>query len=252
MNGISVVCFLWWNPEFRAQYVPARVNTLYSMVKRHLSIPFKFYCAIGDRIDCTSAIAVAREELRSQIEVISLEGSPTFRPDVVGEQLGSWPCLSLFNPALQDQLAYDVILKLDLDSVITGSLDPLVKRIDSERITGWLDITHKILNPSFALMRKGFGGFIWDTFLNKPEDVKYLVETGDADRFGWDQAWLNRCTPETMKKFLTRADGVYHRREIERRGKLPGDARIVYFNATHKPWHENMKLKYPWIKDHYR
>ncbi len=206
-------------------------------------MPFTFYCL-------TDQPVALREYLSTSIKVISIADEPTFHLDPIG----TWPVLSMFNPEIQRQIPEETILKLDLDCVITNSLDPLISRtpITDQRMAGWLDISHKILNPSFSLMKNGFGSFVWESFLNNPDRVKNLIQSGDADRLGWDQAWIADAMPEHNKIYLTKENGIFHRRELERATSLPNRAAIVYFNSSWKPWHDKMKLYYPWIKDHYK
>lgn len=235
---IGVVTFYWRNESFRAVYEPRHVDTLYAMVKRHMSERFRFYCLTNDM----------GAEFRSGVEKISIADCPTFR----FEKVGSWPCLNLFNPEIQKQIPCDRILKLDLDCVIVRDLSPLLSFYIEDRITGWLDISHNILNPSFALIRNGFGHSVWESLTEKADHVESMIGSGHADKYGWDQAWLNYCISEDRKKFLTKETGIFHRRECDRGGTLPTKARIVYFNSSHKPWHEKMQLYYPWIRAHYK
>lgn len=242
MKEIGVLCFLWSNPTFRSQYTVKNVQVLHSMLKRNLKMPFTLYCA-------TNEPRKIRDALKGEIRIIPISDSPAFQMDVVG----TWPAIESFNPEVQAQIKESTILKLDLDSVIVSRLDSFLESIpiDADKMAGWLDWTHKILNPSFNLMQKGFGKFIYDAFLHDKKTIKTLIEKGLADKFGWDQSFIAQVCPEKHKIYLSKEDGILHRREIEPQGKLPNNAKIVYFNSTWKPWHDKMKLYHPWIKNHY-
>jgi hypothetical protein len=211
------------------------------MARRHCPIDFNFYCLTNDT-------ETAHRELPKSIKIISIADCPTFK----FTEIGSWPVLSMFKKHIQEQIKEERILKLDLDCVITGSLENLLGSFQPDMITGWLDITHKILNPSFALFQNGWGQFIWQRFLENQTRVQEIISSGMADKYGWDQIWINDSLESNQKKFLTKESGIFHRREIDKSAKLPGTAKIVFFNSSWKPWHEKMRLYYPWIKDHYR
>lgn len=234
----AILCFLWGNPKFRAQYGIKNVQILLSMVRRNVRVPFTFYCATDDW-------RKAERELTGGVKVLQLD------PAKLGiDPVGTWPGLSMFDPEIQDQIREPNILKLDLDCVITRPIDYLLPRIEAGKITGWLDPSHKILNPSFTLIENGFGRELWRDVFEKRELLNRMIGSGDADKYGWDQLWINHNLPEQKKKFLSEEDGLYHRRDIDKR--LPVTARVVYFNSSWKPWHDKMKLRYPWIKEHYK
>lgn len=233
---LSIICFQYSNPGFRATYGAEHVKKLYRMVKRNVTQPFKFYCIT----DCVLPYI-------DNEKILPIFLDKDLFPFTA---LGSWPVLSMFNPNIQKQIEGSVILKLDLDAVITGNIDSLIAKLKPGHLTGWLDISHKLLNPSFALFENGFGvKQIWNPYNERRPEVLELINDGRADKYGWDQAWINYVSRSF--NYLTKESGIYHRREIANGWKLPHNARIVYFNSTHKPWHQKMQDRYRWIKDHY-
>jgi hypothetical protein len=99
MRTLNVICVKWGT-----KYGSIYVNRLFNMVKKNLTKPFNFYCMTDDATGLTHDIRVL------PIADTSLSGW--------------WHKLSLFKSdfyGLQGTALY-----LDLDVVITGSLDPLI------------------------------------------------------------------------------------------------------------------------------
>ena len=100
---VNVLCMKWGT-----KYSAAYVNTLYSMVARNLSREFRFVCLTEDGVG-----------LDDQVEVFPL---PELSVDLGGPERG-WNKLAVFAETLYDLKGK--VLCLDLDLIITGSLDDL-------------------------------------------------------------------------------------------------------------------------------
>ena len=100
---VNVLC-MKWGTKYPAEYV----NTLYSMVARNLSREFRFVCLTEDAAG-----------LNDQVEVFPL---PELSVDLGGPERG-WNKLAVFAETLYDLKGK--VLCLDLDLIITGSLDEL-------------------------------------------------------------------------------------------------------------------------------
>ena len=100
---VNVLC-MKWGTKYSAEYV----NTLYSMVARNLSREFRFVCLTEDGVG-----------LDDQVEVFPL---PELSVDLGGPERG-WNKLAVFAETLYDLKGK--VLCLDLDLIITGSLDDL-------------------------------------------------------------------------------------------------------------------------------
>ena len=110
MNNIACV---WIPPKYNMSYV----ETLYNSVKRHQSKPFNFYC-----------LTTHPQEINNpNIIPIALEIEPLFET----EKKRWWYKSNLFNNHdWEGQILY-----LDLDTVITGSLDKFFEwEVDNFRI----------------------------------------------------------------------------------------------------------------------
>lgn len=107
MQPVNVICIKWG-----AKYGPEYVNTLYSMVSRNLSRPFRFVCLTDDR-----------DGIRDEVEVkpipqIGFEDFDQRKPWTFAH---GWLKLTCFAEPLHDLTG--PTLFLDLDIVIVGSLD---------------------------------------------------------------------------------------------------------------------------------
>ena len=100
---VNVLC-MKWGTKYSADYV----NTLYSMVSRNMSREFRFVCLTEDGAG-----------LHGNIEVFPL---PELSVDLGGPERG-WNKLAVFAETLYD--LEGKVLCLDLDLIITGSLDDL-------------------------------------------------------------------------------------------------------------------------------
>lgn len=101
-NCVNILC-MKWGDKYDASYV----NKLYHMVKRHLSLPFRFICLTDQTSDIEPGIEL--------FELPQVKGIRTAKRD------GGWKKLLTFiNPL------YDItgpVLFLDLDIVIVNSID---------------------------------------------------------------------------------------------------------------------------------
>jgi hypothetical protein len=100
-------------------------------------------------------------------------------------------------------------------------------------------------NGSMWMLRTGSRTRVWTDF-----DPQRSPMIGLAKRYvGSDQAWIAVCLGPDQPKW-TRRDGVYsYRNEIAPKyGILPHDARIVFFHGRHDPWHRDIQIKHPWVR----
>lgn len=98
---VNVLC-MKWGTKYPADFV----NTLYSMVARNMHRPFRFVCLTEDGAG-----------LHENVEVFPL---PALNVDLAGPERG-WNKLAVFAEELYDLKGK--VLCLDLDLIITGSLD---------------------------------------------------------------------------------------------------------------------------------
>jgi hypothetical protein len=133
---------------------------------------------------------------------------------------GWWNKLALFKPGLFDE--GDRIVYFDLDTLITGRLDELVK-YDGEfailrdvyRPNGW--------QSSVMMWRAGFGGNIWQSF----------VDHGFPDIAGGDQAWIE-FQAEKADILQDLYPGAFASYKVSK-GEIPDKASVVFFHGWPKP-----------------
>lgn len=241
---VTVVSWLWSDLNFkhhdRFRYTPEHVVRLQRSVTKHLSMPHRFIC-ITDR---------PQSAFPSGVEVVPIW-------DDLACYGGCYRRLKAFSSDMGDVLG-ERFVSMDLDCVVTGSLDPLFDR--PEDFVIWADPSPR--QPycgSMFMMNAGARREVWEKF-----------DKGNADltkrNFGYigtDQAWISSmCKGEAT---WSRKDGVYsifHFRQgkfgtienMARRGiqrELPDDARVVFFHGKQDPSMEKVHSVLPWIADHW-
>lgn len=166
------------------------------MVARNLSLPHDFVCYTDQKLDGVE-----------------------YRSTNV-DWPGWWQKVALFRGGPK--------LYLDLDVVITGSIDDYADRGELTIIRDW------------------WGGRFNSSVMwieNRP-DIYEKFRVADIDRWpGGDQDWIHACAPEAA----TFDDGIRsYKAHVRDRGL--GNARIVVFHGKPKP----DEVDEPWIAQHWR
>jgi hypothetical protein len=200
------------------------------MVRRNLTVPHKFICVTNEVID----------------------GVETFPLDYSKHVPGTiFMRLMQHNPVIGAQLG-ERILSLDLDVVITGSLDKLVSRPEDFII--WK-------NPNFPAPKRAY--FQSSVQLFTPGSKPELYEDFDPAttpkwvnwRFGGrEQAWISERLSWKDTPVFTSEDGVYGLGRLRGAGiydTLPGNACIVSTPGARAPWQPQVQQEFSWIKEHY-
>jgi hypothetical protein len=158
---LNVVC-LKWGSKYGAEYV----NRLHRMVSRRLGKPFRFHCLTEDGRGLDPEIVV--------LPLASTDGMS-----------GWWYKLALFKQdffGLRGQLLY-----LDLDVVITGSIDFLADAPgDFLIIRNWS--RQRMWNSSIMRFEIGAYAHIWERFAADAEGI--------MASYNGDQEWIFACEPE--------------------------------------------------------
>lgn len=147
------------------------------------------------------------------------------------------------------------ILQLDIDCVITGSLDRLIT--DHENIDyaiwknpNWPRPQRAYFQSSVQLYEPGARPQLFTQF-NKETTPRWVNW-----RFGGrEQAWISETLSWKDTHVITEHDGVYGAGRLGGEGvyggDLPGNACIVGFPGARAPWQDEIKQQFPWVKDHY-
>ena len=236
----NVIC-MKWGDKYSADYV----NILFNMVSRNLSIPFRFVCFTDDP-----------KGINEQVEVFDL---PSLNlPNNIPER--GWLKLTTFSKTLGD--LEGKALFLDLDLIITGSLDELfeiegdfliVKDFIRKDVTG---------NSSVYRFEIGHHEDVIENFKNNFTDIKnthrneqeYLSAFMDKKNLlsywpeDWCKSFKKHCIHKGLKQFFYPPE-------------LPENTRIVIFHGKPNPpeaiagksgkWYRKV-LPTPWVKDFWR
>jgi len=220
--GITVVSFLWHGERWKEQDGGQNyVNVLYRAVRRNLKKLDRFVCFSN----------IQDLELDNGIEINDL---PT------AQYRGCLPKLWMFS---RDAGLYGRVLALDIDIIITGSLD------DMATYDGDFAVRSKFAKGLEHLADGDIIGFnpekcynIWESFDKNPRAASR--ETQGRERY-----FYRKVMPEAdrwQEMFPGQIKG--YKVDIRKTGKLPDGTRIVSCSGRPRP-HE---LSHQWVKEHWR
>lgn len=229
---LSVVTFLWDNPDYRwnhlFRYLPGHVDCLARAVRRNLTLPHKFICVTD----------YPRECFDEPDEVVPLW--PDYR-----DLGGCYVRLKAFSQEMR-KIFGERFIWFDVDVVITGSLDVMLSR--PEEFIAWKDVDPRnAYCGSMVMMNAGARKQVWEDF-NRDTSPELA-----SNHIGTDQAWMcYRLGP--TEAVWTEADGVYsYRTHIKRayQNALPENARVVFFHGPYDPSQPEIQDSCPWVKEHW-
>lgn len=240
------VCTYLWTPDKGSRYGGCRgedVRLLQLQVARHLTVPHDFV-VVTDQPD---VFAHDRD-----IRAIPID----WTKHVPGT---CFVRLFTFSPQAKDVLG-EIVLQLDLDVVITGNIDHIVRR--DEPLVLWRNPRKWCLtfpeagyaaaltyfNCSMMLHRAGTMPEMWSEFDPQAEPPVHLG-------FWEDQRWIcGRVSKDNPH--WDGAHGVYRIGPPSRpwwgvHTTLPENSCIVTFPGNYgKPWHPDTMAANPWIAEH--
>ena len=171
-----VVCVKWGN-----KYVSKYANILYSMVKRHTTLPFEFHCITDNA-----------EGLDTGIKTIMFPGHPWIKT--------WWSKLWMFSPEMPLE---GNILFFDLDVVIHNNIDQLFKHNPGKfmiirdfnrcRVKDW-----KQSNSSCMRWEAGTMNHLYTDFVSNYErimkqnwgDQDWIMKAGKEQITHWPDEWI--------------------------------------------------------------
>jgi hypothetical protein len=233
---LAIVAYFWRDPARDAQnrgytFNHDHVRTLRNMVRRNCSAPHRFICVADETIE--------------DIETVPLD----WRKHVPGTV-----CIRLMQHNVEwcrSNLG-ERVLSLDLDVVITGSLDHIVSRTEDAifwRNPNFGQPQRAFYQSSVQLFSAGARPQLWEDF--DPEQTPRWMNW----RFGGrEQAWISERL-EWNEAIFTEADGVYGAGRLGSKGigsELPENACIVSFPGARAPWQPETQELHPWVREHYR
>jgi hypothetical protein len=163
---------------------------------------------------------------------------------------GCFARLRMFDPDWQMSQGIapgDRLVCLDLDSVVTGTLDPLFDREEPFVILQGANASNPCpYNGSVQMLRSGYFPDIWSRFsLEAARTVRHFV-------FPDDQGWLWDKMPDAAGWKAGSASGIYAFQKPgwpSRSTALPADARLVVFPGFRDP---SQFVELPWVQQHWR
>lgn len=235
---LTIVCWKWNNglhPKKQIQFTAEHVNILRASVERNLSLTHRFVCVTDDN-----------KGIHPEVQTVNIKRHFSDFSDLGGcyrrlKAFDMSTALALFGPRF---------ISIDLDVVVTGKLDELFGFQEDFRI--WED-THKRRTPycgSLWGMKAGSREKVWKSFETDPDECMGDAKTRKL--MGTDQAHISRCLHPKEKTWGVQ-DGVYNFNTRVRlmRGKLPENAKLVFFNGKFDPSHPWLQSNFPWIKRHW-
>lgn len=240
---LSVVTWLWNDEEYRYnhlfRYGAAHVDKFFRAVDRNLKLEHE-NVLITD--------APSHVQWSNVDRVIPLW--PDFRnlPGWRGKGHGCWHRLKAFDHNVGRKIGNRFVW-FDLDTVITGELDPILDRPEDF-------VVLRDANPptpycgSMVMMDAGARQSVWEDFCADPS----AAIAASRGLIGTDQAWMGRHLSDSEAVWDT-SHGVYNfQHDIERKhnGELPSNARVVFFTGPRDPSQPELQSRHPWIKEHWR
>lgn len=233
------VCSFWWHDpsvadQERYQYRPRHIEIHRSMFARHLTVPHAYVC-VTDRPDLVPG----------GIRTVPLDRR-TFVPGT------RYAKLMLFRRDIADLLG-ERILYVDLDVVVTGSMDPIVDRPEPlvlYRNANWGRPRRTRFNSSMILLTAGVRPDLYEDF-DPQRSPAEMAGHGRAT----DQAWISARVDHDAP-YWDHTHGVYNAARLSDigpnvGGALPAGARIVLFMGKREPGMPSVQAKFPWVMEHW-
>jgi hypothetical protein len=239
-DTVNIICMKWGT-----KFSPRYVNRLYGMVKRHLSLPFRFVCFTEDS-----------SGIRPEVDIKPLP--PMDLPP--GKERG-WRKLSTFQNPLFD--LQGPTLFLDLDIVIIDSIDEFFSLPGQFRIIhDWLRPKRIEGNSSVYRFEANEHPGVFQHFMDHIDDVKanhrheqsylssYMHDAGMLEY--WPKEWCISFKRNCLQPFPM---------SLWKAPEFPQGAKIVVFHGNPNPQHAidgEIKgfLRFlrptPWVAEHWR
>lgn len=225
--SLLVLTWLWHQPNGRAKFTADHVNIWAAMIRRN--------CTLDIEIACVTDMP---EGIDPSIRIID---PPGFHD---GLQTSKWrggrpSCyrrLALYAPNAAELFGADRICSMDLDVVISGSIDSILDRDEDLVLCSPSSSNPRfIYNGSMQMLDAGARPEVYEKF--SPE----AAERASRRFLGSDQAWLAYVLGEGEAQF-TETDGVV-------RWGTAHQGPMMFFPGTVKPWNA---IAHPLVGEHYR
>jgi hypothetical protein len=224
---LAIITWLWGN-----KYSPEYVWRLHRGVARNLKQPFRFLLMTERERGLDVPAGIERHAIKD----------PAFC-----KIPGCFARLRMFNPGWQQARELDgPVVCLDLDIVITGSLDALFAHDDPFVVLHGANSSNPCpYNCSVFMFQPGAYPELWSDF-SIPASYKIPFH-----EFPDDQGWIHHKVPRAAAWHVGPPSGIYaFRKPMWPQGdELPADARIVCFPGKRDPAAFVRQLA--WIRQHW-
>lgn len=226
---ITVVSWLWSQPQGRIRYKPEHVWLWADMVSRNLRMKHRLVCVTTET------------DLPPNVERIDPPGEfEDVQPAWGPRKPNCFRRLVMFRKDAAKTFGRRFV-SMDLDCIVGGPLDPLFDRPEDFVIFKGTHETRPY-NGSLMLLKAGCRPQLYDDFNQSAADVS------GAAFHGSDQAWIaHKLGPNEAT--WGEADGVWHlHRYLQHVRKVK--PRILFFPGKRKPW--ELAPVFPFMRENYR
>ncbi len=216
---IPIICWKWGNGWREGVYESRHVNVLKRMVEKHLTVPHKFICITDNAKGC-------------DCETMPLWGFPVV--PTMPRKPNCYRRLRMFSDWAVDAIG-PRFMWIDLDCVILGNIDHLVRRTEDLVMLEGRAATY---NGSLVYHRTGTRKQLWDDFDPRTSPAWAASHRRENGRpmIGSDQAWISAKCPHEAK-YTHERDGVSQFGSALRNGSVvPQHQSIVFYAGSIKPW----------------
>lgn len=211
---MKIITWLWEQPNGRAKYEPSHVAIWADMIRRNLTLPHKLAVVTDIKADFGDVEVIAPP---GDFEEVTI---PTWRE-------GRPQCfrrLSMFRPDAAEIFGADRLVQLDLDVVITSSIDSLFTGNEDFRICRGTARTRSF-NGSMFMLRAGSRPKVFTEFT-----PQRAIEAG-RKHVGSDQSWMAHCLAGEPTW------GPEHGIVANLQRHLAPSPRMITYPGALKPWH---------------
>jgi hypothetical protein len=240
---LTVVLWLWgqgstgagWRPVYNAE----RVNIAARMIRANLSLPHRIVCIT----DMPKGV--------KECDTVPLwDSHPTLRPIREGGTLGAgkpncFRRLVMFHPEHRlNLLGSSHMLHIDLDAIVTGSLDALISEHDFRIMHGYRVAKY---NGSMWMLRGEAERQVFDTF--DPHTAPALIKA--AGYVGSDQGWISLKVDNAAT--YGPKDGCYQYMRLAGLDqiRIPHGMRVCFFAGGRKPWDKLLQRRGAYLHREY-
>lgn len=206
--SVAVICVLKSGGDFDFEYV----TRLKSMVERHVTVPYTFYCLT---------------DLKMQWSVVPIL-------ELCEDWHGWWSKIELFRPNLVEE---DRIVYFDLDTFIVGNIDCILER--EEDFIGL-----RPFNPLRAKdpLKVASGVMSWKNDGTYNLFYHWFDGMRHPQQNKGDQDYISRILSDRGLKFTYLQDvvkGIYsYKRHVRGRNSMAVDAKVICFHGRPRPTKE--------------